>query len=494
MMRKNMAFILLGGAFVLVLVGSISGVWMYKSFFEKPQYVTLSEGPVAPTFSKYTESSEDSPHPGFVEAVRVTRPAVVHIKSRYALKKNNQNSDFFSNPFRDFFDDNNGGDSPQGMASGSGVLISKEGYIATNNHVIADADELEVTLFDKRTFKAEVIGVDPNTDLALIKIDAVDAPYVSFGNSDKVQVGEWVLAVGNPMDLTSTVTAGIVSAKGRNISLLEGDRGTDRGLTIESFIQTDAAVNKGNSGGALVNSFGELIGINTAIASRTGSYAGYSFAIPATLVKKVMEDLLAYGEVRRGFLGIRIQEISTQLAEEQGLKTLEGAYITSVNRNSGAGEAGIEAGDVITNVNGIVIHNPSELQEAVSRYRPGDKIKIQILRGTASKILDVNLRGQTGETTVAATKTETSMKGSYFRLLTAEERRELGVTYGIKVEDAGPKLTRGGVQDGFVITEVNGEKMRTIEQFERSVIDSGDFVTIKGLFSEGMNASYSFSW
>lgn len=491
---KKAGLWIVAATFVVAIVGSLVGVAMYKSFFEEPQaqYLTVNEPEVRPTFSRFTET-KDSPT-SFVLAAKKSLPAVVYIKSRYALKRNTNQSDFFSNPFKDFFDEYEN-KSPRGMASGSGVLISSDGYIATNYHVIEDADELEVTLFDNRTLKATVVGADPNTDLALIKVEGVSFPNLSFGNSDDIEVGEWVLAVGNPMDLTSTVTAGIVSAKGRNINLLEGDRGTDRGLTIESFIQTDAAVNRGNSGGALVNIYGELIGINTAIASRTGSYAGYSFAIPSSLVKKVMADLLEYGEVKRGFLGVRIQPITPQLAEEYDLEVLKGAFITSVNRNSGAYDAGLKAGDIITKVDGVPVSSTSELQEIVSRYRPGDEINILVIRDNSPRKLQIELKGQLGESeTRLARKLSTEVKGSKFRILSPEEKTSYDIENGILVEDAGYDLRRGGVEEDFVITELNGESISTIEQLEKLVEDSGDYVTIKGLYNKGRIATYSFSW
>lgn len=481
--------------FVVAISGSVAGVAIYKSFFEEPQtqYVTFSEPDVRPTFSRFTEAIDSNPT-SFVQAAKKSLPAVVYIKSRYALKRPDNQSDFFSNPFKDFFDEYEN-KSPRGMASGSGVLISKDGYIATNYHVIEDADELEVTLFDNRTLKAKVIGADPNTDLALIKIEGRNFPNLDFGSSDNVEVGEWVLAVGNPMDLTSTVTAGIVSAKGRNINLLEGDRGTDRGLTIESFIQTDAAVNRGNSGGALVNIYGELIGINTAIASRTGSYAGYSFAIPSTLVKKVMGDLLEYGEVKRGFLGVRIQPITPQLVDQYDLEILKGAFITSVNRNSGAYDAGLKAGDVITKVEGVNVSSTSELQEIVSRYRPGDDLEVQVFRDNNPRQLHIKLKGQLGEIEARVVRKQaTEIKGSKFRMLSPTEKEDFDVQTGVIVEDAGYDLRRGGVEEDFVITEINGENVTSIERLEQLVEDSGDYVTIKGLYSKGRIASYSFSW
>lgn len=512
MARKQMA-LLLGGAVVLLVLGSLGGAAMYASFFS-PRYVYVdpAQRPVSfPTrFAEAEEAAENRPPslaesetsapptastpqlealPDFVAASRQARPAVVHIRSRFSRQRNGtKGSDFFSNPFRDFFDDELS-EAPNSLASGSGVIISADGYVATNNHVIQDAAEVEVTLFDNRTFPAEVIGTDITTDLALLRIKGDNLPHLTFGNSDAVEVGQWVLAVGNPMDLTSTVTAGIVSAKGRNINLLHHDSD----YAIESFIQTDAAVNKGNSGGALVNIQGDLIGINTAIASRTGYYAGYSFAIPASIVKKVMDDLLTYGEVRRGYLGVSIRAVNAELAESYDLSVLKGAYVTDVNAEMGAYEAGIRRGDVIVSVNGIGVNSSSELQEQVSRYRPGDRIEIRLYRGEEALAYQVMLRSME-RFTQTAMRSSLEYRGSVFRLPTPSEFGELDVRHGIMVEDAGEQLVRNGVQKGFVITEIDGEEVHSIEELEAALLKSGDYITIKGLYSKGMVASYSFAW
>jgi Do/DeqQ family serine protease len=501
-MNKKKLGALLGLGFLLVMIGSGLGAGIYATFFQK-EYVYFPQPSLPSSFSSYTDVEEPTPPPrnnpkaaavlpDFVEASSIARPAVVHIKSRYQVSKTKRESDFFSNPFRDFFEED-GGEMPQGMASGSGVLISPDGYIATNNHVIEDADRVEVTLYDNQTFTARVVGTDITTDLALLKIDGEELPHLSFGNSEDVQVGQWVLAVGNPMDLTSTVTAGIVSAKGRNINLLRADSE----FAIESFIQTDAAVNKGNSGGALVNIGGELVGINTAIASRTGYYAGYSFAIPASIARKVMEDLLAFGEVRRGFLGVSIQPVDARLAKEYDLKVLKGAYVSSVNEALGAAEAGIRTGDVIVSVNGVPVNSSSELQEQVSRFRPGDQIKLHVFRGEREQDFAVFLKQLASSRFVASEEEvrETfDFKGSTFRSLTEEEYRRLQVENGVMVADAGETLTKGGIQEGFVITEVDGKKVDKLEELEAVLAESGEYVTIKGLYSKGMIASYSFSW
>lgn len=506
-MTKKSIGLLIGSGFVLALLGSLSGVGIYKSFFESSNVVYVQDQ-TPTTFSRYNppapsgDASSQS-LPDFVQSASLARPAVVHIRARFDSKSAQPNSDFFSNPFRDFFDDEMF-EVPEGMATGSGVLISEDGYIITNNHVIADASKVEVTLFDNQTFKAEVIGTDISTDLALLKIDGDALPHLAFGNSDQIRVGQWVLAVGNPMDLTSTVTAGIVSAKGRNINLLRADSE----FAIESFIQTDAAVNKGNSGGALVDTKGNLIGINTAIASRTGYYAGYSFAIPSSIARKVMEDLLAFGEVRRGFLGVSIQPVNSALAKREGLSVLKGAFVSRVNPEMGAAEAGLREGDVIISVNEVEVNSSSELQEQVSRYRPGERIKIKAYRGSGLKSFLVTLKeldrsnlnfaeNEEPETQrIAPEEIESPIeyKGSNFRPLAREEREKIDVVYGVIIEDVGKTLEDGGIQSGFVITEIDGKSIRSMKDLENALIASGEYVTMKGLYGRGMAASYSFSW
>ncbi len=307
--------------------------------------------------------------PNFAQAAKISRPAVVSVRSEKGESDNIFQLFHPSDP-----------EEHRGRASGSGVIISEDGYIITNNHVIEEADKVTVTMIDNREFDAVIVGADINTDLALLKIDANVLPYLEFGNSDITSIGDWVLAVGNPLNLTSTVTAGIISAKGRNLHLLR----KDSPFAIESFIQTDAVVNRGNSGGALVNLKGELIGINTAISSHSGFYAGYSFAIPSSIARKVMEDLLMYGEVKRGLLGVQITPVNADMADELSLSVLKGAYVREVTRQSGAEEAGIQKGDVLIAVNDMSIGSTSELQEQVSKYRPGDRVKITAYRGKES--------------------------------------------------------------------------------------------------------------
>ena len=354
----------------------------------------------------YIPTSYRSTGLDFTQAAESTVNAVVSIRTTTEVKSRG-----YQDPIFEFFFGPGHGQREQRPQSGlgSGVIVSSDGYIVTNNHVIEGADKLEVTLNDNRSFNGRIIGADPTTDLALVKIEADNLPTVKFGNSDNLKIGEWVLAVGNPFGLTSTVTAGIVSAKARRIS-----GGMNRGqLGIESFIQTDAAVNPGNSGGALVNTAGELVGINTAIFSQTGNYAGYSFAIPSSIVSKVIADLRQYGTVQRAVMGVSFQEITSELAKEKKLDVHEGVYVAEVRDRSAAFEAGVEVGDVITAIDGKKITNGSSLQEQIGRFNPGDKIKVTLRRNGKDMIVDMTLKNNQGNTEVTKaapsfTKAETS--------------------------------------------------------------------------------------
>lgn len=332
----------------------------------------------------FTGNTPDS----FTKAAEKGMPAVVHItakKTQSNVRQRNNNGGGYNDIFREFFGDF-GMQMPPQEGTGSGVIISKDGYIVTNNHVIDFADEVSVTLNDQRKFTAKVLGTDPTTDIAVLKIEDNNLPVLKFSNSDKVKVGEWVLAVGNPFNLTSTVTAGIVSAKGRDINILEGN------TAIESFIQTDAAVNPGNSGGALINLEGDLIGINTAIKTRTGSFAGYSFAIPANIVNKVVEDIIEYGAAQRGFLGINIVSMDSEIAEQIGVSLIEGVYVASLAENGAAIKAGILPDDIIVAVDEQQVKTAPELQELVGRHRPGDTVNLKIVRKGKTKNVNVRLQ------------------------------------------------------------------------------------------------------
>jgi Do/DeqQ family serine protease len=418
--------------------------------------------------------------PDFIDAAASTVHAVVHIKAE--LKQRNQ----VYNSFFDIFNNRPRYYDRSYFATGSGVIISDDGYIVTNNHVVQNAFRLEVTLNDKRTYEAEVIGTDPSTDLALIKIHDDHFPYLDFGNSDNVRVGEWVLAVGNPFNLTSTVTAGIVSAKARNINILGSNS------AIESFIQTDAAVNPGNSGGALVNSLGQLIGINAAIASNTGSYAGYSFAIPSNLVKKVIFDLKDYGETQRAYLGIKYAEIDAQLAELRGLDSIRGISVEGVFDNSAADKAGIEPGDIIIKIDGKVINSQSELTETLGIKHPGDKVNIVVVRDNIPIVKEVILENGSGSTALFK-RNRIEIIGATFETLSADELAKLDLDNGFRIKNIKNGILKSaGIREGFIITEVNNHPVRSLDELQELIRNNRGGILIEGMYENGRRAYYGF--
>lgn len=458
-----------------------------------------------------------SQHPGmnndFTNAAESTINGVVSIKSFATPRQRGYSGggeDFFNDPFFDFFFGNpyggggqqprrrqqqprNSEESQQPLGLGSGVIISADGYIVTNNHVIDGAERLEVTLNDNRQFNATVVGADPNTDLALIKIDAKELPVIPMGNSDVLKVGEWVLAVGNPFGLTSTVTTGIVSAKARSISSATNGRP----MGLESYIQTDAAVNPGNSGGALVNLNGELVGINTAIYSQTGSYAGYSFAIPTAIVTKVITDLRQYGTVQRAFLGISYTPLDAKSAKEKGIKDLvDGLYVESVNDRSTAMEAGLQKGDVITAINGNPTHNSAQLLEQVARLRPGDKVSITFVRDGNKKTVTATLYNSQGSTKMTQASTISDL-GCAFKTLDEETRRQLKINGGLQVSGLKDgKFKSNGIKDGFIILDINNMKVSSVDDVEKiynAIIKSTDdhVMFITGIYPTGKKMYYA---
>jgi serine protease Do len=486
---------LMVGLLFASLFGGIVALGGYKLFEkETPSYI---QSPLNNNvqFSSYLNDSSFIVPAGlnFVYAAELATPRVVHIKSTMsATAKNNPQRSPYDDMFRDFFGDPrgyHGQQRPPQSAAGSGVIISENGYIVTNNHVIADADEMEVTLYDNRTYKATLVGTDPSTDIAVIKIDEKDLPFISFGNSDIVRVGEWVLAVGNPFELTSTVTAGIVSAKGRNIGILRERYG------IESFIQTDAAVNPGNSGGALVNLRGELIGINTAIASPTGAYAGYSFAVPVSLVEKVVDDLVEYGIVQRAVLGIEILNVNDPRIEED-LDELNGVYVAVVRPNSAAEEAGLENGDVIVEINKTEVANVAQLQDLVARHRPGDKIEVTYKRSGKTKIISAKLKNLDDEIKIVKKDDAYVIEGASLRNATEEEIENYNVSGGVVLENIGKgKWKDAGIKDGFLITSINNRSVKDVNELRAFLRDSsGDGVLIKGKYPDGKEAYYGMGW
>ncbi|QQS29292.1 MAG: Do family serine endopeptidase [Sphingobacteriales bacterium] len=432
----------------------------------------------------------------FTAAAAKSTPAVVHIQSTIQYQAT---SNQYTNPF-DFFGDDfffgprgRGGQPRPQIATGSGVILSSDGYIVTNNHVVAKATELEVTLYDKRTYKATLVGTDPSTDLAVIKIDDTNLPTLALANSDEAQVGEWVLAVGNPFNLESTVTAGIVSAKGRNIKILEDK------MAIESFIQTDAAVNQGNSGGALVNTSGQLLGINTAIATPTGTYAGYSFAVPANIVGKVVDDLKKYGVVQRAFLGISISNVDGKLAKENGLNVTQGVYVGELLESGPAVEAGITKGDVIVRIGNAEIKSISELQEQIALHRPGDRLMVTVNRKGAEKTLPVVLKNKEGNTGLVTKNTEkldllTSL-GAEFENLTNRESADLGIQGGVRVKKLknGQLSNNTNIREGFIITKVDDTLVSSTDQLSEVLYEKkGNGALLKGIYPNAPKSTYFY--
>ncbi len=436
-----------------------------------------------------TRNNEFTPMtlPDFTVAADNTIHAVVHIKTEYSSRRSSVYDYFFD--FRDFF--GQGGTPQPVIASGSGVIISPDGYIVTNNHVVTESDKITVTLNNKRTYDAKIVGTDPSTDLAVIKIEANELPFITFGNSDDLKIGEWVLAVGNPFNLTSTVTAGIVSAKARNINIL----GSPDGSSIESFIQTDAAVNSGNSGGALVNTNGELVGINAAIASGTGYYAGYSFAIPSNIVRKVAADLRDYGTVQRGYIGVNIKELDSELANEAGIKDLTGVYVADVTDNGAAKEAGIKSGDVILKVENVSVNSPSQLLELVGQHNPGDKVNLTVRRNNKDMNFDVQLKNRAGSTELAKREefNANALLGASFQPVPEKLKRDLGISNGLQITSLGNgKLRSAGIREGFIILQIDGTEINTEEDINSALINKKGGVLVEGIYPNRTRAYYGF--
>ncbi|MDR6941947.1 Do family serine endopeptidase [Mucilaginibacter pocheonensis] len=495
----------MGGALALGAYKVIESKYADNMSFEEKQKVYFTSNKTAPVVS--STGSLD-----FTEAAAAVTPAVVHIRTTYSNP-----ADAGQNPLEQMFGDMFGQRMPQRgpqMASGSGVIISTDGYIVTNNHVVEKADKITVATNDHRTLDAKVIGTDPSTDLALIKVNAADLPIVKLGNSDDVRVGEWVLAVGNPFNLNSTVTAGIISAKGRNIGIIGSENNDDDnpfGRTrtqqaqpklnkaIESFIQTDAAINPGNSGGALVNTKGELIGINAAIASHTGSYEGYGFAIPVNLAKKVLNDIKKYGTVKRGFVGVSFRELNPDIAKDLGINNTTGLYVADLVPGGGAEQAGIKKGDIINKVEGVPVYESSDLQERVGRLQPGDKINISVLRDGKEKNFAVTLKADaTPNRTAAVSKSAEELfnkLGASFQPLTPAQKAKFHVNSGVLVTQVRP----GRVFDNFeipvgsIITSINKTPINSVADIDKAITNlrNGN-VVISGYYPDGTNFSNMF--
>jgi len=428
--------------------------------------------------------------PDFVDAAEHSVDAVVHIMTT-VVRQSNSYDDFFGALLGELYGYPGLSRNNTQVAYGSGVVLTPDGYIVTNNHVVEGADEVEVTFNNKVKKTATIIGTDPTTDLALIKVDASDLPYLTFGDSDNVRIGEWVLAVGNPFNLTSTVTAGIVSAKARNLSIL------GEGTEVEAFIQTDAAVNPGNSGGALVNTKGELIGINAAIASHTGSYEGYSFAIPSNIVRKVVDDLLLYGVTQRGYLGIQYMELTAELAEREGLDNIEGVYVAEVIEDGAAKLAGMRSGDVITAINGKKVNTGTQLIESVRQFRPGDTVDVEVNRQGTHHHFELTLLNEAG--TIDVVRRGESFFNAEFGLMLQpidqDDMNRLGIRNGLKiVEIRQGRFMKSGISVDFVITKVNNVSVNSKTDLENALRNGRSRrTTIEGVHPNGMMATYYYN-
>ena len=487
-MEKFKKFISL---FAVALVAAVLALFINAKFNVRSAQQMVQETTPVHLTNNMIGSSPQVQLPDLTQAAEKTVHAVVHIE----VKMQQQMGDDQQNPLYYFFfgPGQPGGGNQQGhhqqpqysMASGSGVILSPDGYIVTNNHVVDDAVNVQVILDDNRKFTAKVIGRDPNTDIALVKIDATNLPYLVWGNSDALKLGEWVLAVGNPFNLTSTVTAGIVSAKSRSIGIMSGQ------MPLESFIQTDAAVNPGNSGGALVNTNGDLIGINAAIASQTGSYSGYSFAIPATIAEKVVNDIRKYGEVQRAVLGVQIQTVNDSIGRANKLETMEGAYVRNTTEDGAARKAGIKDGDIIVSINGNPVKSSSELQEQVGKFSPGNEVTVGYIRNGQSREVKVVLRNMKGDTSIV--KEPISVLGAEFGPIPDKEKEKLQIDDGVKVLSlSSGKLKDSGMKEGFIITEVNKVSVSSKEDIERILMKTENKkpVLIEGTYPDGEYSYY----
>lgn len=473
------------GALFMALLGAAIALFAYTRIIEKPAVVVMKDSSVvgdtgAKAFMTSLQMQEGQVD--FTFAAEQTVHAVVHVHTKTMMGMQPDN------PIMEWFYGDRYSKPREVSGYGSGVIISNDGFIITNNHVIESAESVEVTLNDKRTFTAKIIGRDPSTDIALLKIEGGNLPFIKYGDSDQLKLGEWVLAVGNPFNLTSTVTAGIVSAKGRNLGLIEGD------YRIESFIQTDAALNMGNSGGALVNTRGLLVGITSAILSPSGAYAGNSFAIPVTIVKKVVDDLKEFGEVQRALIGVNIRDVVSEDAEKQKLAEIKGVMITGVVENGSAEDAGLKENDVIIKLDGINVNTTAELQEQVGKHRPGDKATVSYIRNGKESSVSLVMKNVAGNTNVVtAGMGGEEVFGARLESLGSQDKRSMNVDYGVKVVEINDgKFKDLQMKRGYIILTVNGKKVKTPAEVRQFTNNGNNLKSIGGIQSDGTIFSYQF--
>ena len=474
------------GSFVMAVLGATITLFVYTKFIDKELLSVAHDSSsveVQNARALLTSFQMQAGQVDFTFAAEQTVHAVVHVHTKKMMGGNAQN------PIMEWFYGDRYSSRPREVSGyGSGVIISPDGYIITNNHVIEGADGVEVILNDKRTLQAKIIGRDPSTDIALLKVDGGNLPFVKYGDSEQLKLGEWVLAVGNPFNLTSTVTAGIVSAKGRSLQILEGD------YRIESFIQTDAALNMGNSGGALVNTKGLLVGITAAILSPSGAYSGNSFAIPITIVRKVVDDLKEFGEVQRAIIGVNIRDVNSADAEKQKLSQVRGVLITGIVPGGSAEQAGMKTDDVIIGFDGVQVNTTAELQEQVGKRRPGDRSTVTYLRNGKESTVNVIMKNVAGNTNVVTAGTGTDVVfGARLAPLSSSERNSFKVDYGVKVVDIlEGKFRDLGIRKGYVILNVNGKKVNSPSDVRNFTNNESTLKSIGGVQTDGTIFSYQF--
>jgi serine protease Do len=481
------------GALVMAVLGALIALTVYIRYIDKPskslnqETLSLRNDTAHPVLTSYPTGDGDQAGPvDLTYAAEQTVHGVVHVRTKMLMTPD-------YNPLAEFFYGRQSSRPREVRGSGSGVIISPDGYIVTNNHVIEDAEEVNVTLNDNREYPAKVVGRDPNTDIALLKIKSENLPFVKYGDSDQLRLGEWVLAVGNPFNLTSTVTAGIISARGRN---LENPEDKDQ-FKIESYIQTDAALNMGNSGGALVNTKGQLVGITCAIVSPNGAYAGNSFAIPVNIVKKVIEDLKQYGEVQRAFLGVSIGDVTEQLIDQENLKldAVKGIYLSKVNEGGAAAEGGLKPKDVITKFNGITVGTVNELQEQIGKYRPGDKADITYNRNGKENTVQVTLKNYNNTTSVVAPGQGAGIVfGARLESVSSEDMDNYRIDSGVKVTELNSgKFKDLGIRKGDIILSVNGKKVKTAADVNNFTNNGQSLTSLQGYSANGTEFSFRFN-
>ena len=491
---------------VLTIVGisaitTVVSVWGYGKWMQSKNAGIQDPSKLPVNYAGFFGKATNGDAINFELPATAATPAVVHIRTKTKARQVSNNLPKRNSPFGDLFGDDFFGDLfngprviPEQRASGSGVIISADGYIVTCNHVVADADEINITLSNKKTYKANVVGTDPNSDLAVIKIDANNLPYLAYGNSDDSKLGQWVLAIGYPLNLDVSVTAGIVSAKSRSIGInSQNPEVKENG--VEAFIQTDAAVNPGNSGGALINTNGELVGITSAIASTTGYYSGVSYAIPVNIVKKVVNDIIKYGMVQRAYIGIKYAPdgLSDEDKKQQGIKDGDGVFVLDAPDGGAAQEAGIKKGDFITKINGTKVNSGGELQEQVARYKPGDKISVTYTRNGNENTVSITLKNKANTTSVMKYQSAMDKLGASFEDVDKKTARENQISGGVVVKKIteGSPMQKARIEEGFVITSLNRNDINSVDDLKDALKDAHGTIFLEGIYP-GSSESYRY--